>query len=131
MVKEGIRGGMCYAIHRYAEANNKYMKNFDEEEEWSYIQYLDANSLYGWVMSQKLPVKDFEWIDDVSKIHKNFIKNYDEDSDRGHIPEADVEYSKELHDLQSDLPFLPARMKINKCKKLVCNLYDKKTMLFA
>ena len=47
MVEEGIRGGMCHAIHRYAKANNKYMKSYDEDEESSYIQDLDANNLYG------------------------------------------------------------------------------------
>ena len=68
----------------------------------------------------------------MSKFTKVFIKNYDEDSDKGHILEVDVEYGKaryypeNLHDLHSDLPFLPERMKINKCTKLVCNLYDKK-----
>ena len=130
MVEEGIRGGMCHAIHRYAKANNKYMKNYDEEE-LSYIQYLDANNLFGWAMSQKLPVKDFKWIEDVSKIDEDFIKNYDEDEYIGYFLDADIEYPKNLHDLHSDLPFLPERMKINKCKKLVCNLHDKKTILFT
>ena len=51
MVEEGIRGGMCHAIHRYSKANNKYIKNYDGKEEPSYIQYLDANNLYGWAMS--------------------------------------------------------------------------------
>ena len=76
-------------------------------------------------MSQKLPVRDFKWIEDVSKIGKDFIKSYDENSDKGDILEVDVEYPKNLHDLHSDLPFLPERMKINKCNKLVCNFYDK------
>ena len=53
------------------------------------------------------------------------LRNYDEDSDKGYILEVDVEYLKNLHDLHSDLPFLPERMKISKCSKLVCNLYDK------
>ena len=61
MVEERIRGGMCHAIHRYAKANNKYMKNYDKNEESSYIQYLDASSLYGWAMSQKLPLSGFKW----------------------------------------------------------------------
>ena len=79
MVKEGTRGGMCHAIHRHAKANNKYMKNYDEDKESSYIQFLDANSLCGWAMYQKLPVRDFKWIEDPSKIDKDFIKKYDED----------------------------------------------------
>ena len=63
MVEEGIRGGICHSIHRYAKANNKYMKNYNNNEESSYIQYLDANNLYGWAMSKKLPVKGFKWLD--------------------------------------------------------------------
>ena len=59
------------------------------------------------------------------KFNEEFIKNYDEDSNKGYIFETDVEYPKNLHDLHSDLPFLPERMKINKCNKLLCNLYDK------
>ena len=60
MVEEGIRGGICHSIHKHAKANNKYMKNYNENEECSYIQYLDANNLYGWAMSQKLPVNGFK-----------------------------------------------------------------------
>ena len=60
-VEKGIRGGICHAIHRYAKANNKYMKNYDKNKESSYIQRLDANNLYGWEMSQKLPVDGFKW----------------------------------------------------------------------
>ena len=126
MVEKRIRGGICHAIYRYAKANNKYMKNYDKKEESSYIQYLDANNLYGWVMSQKLPVSGFKWKKNMSKFTKEFIKNYDEDSDKGYILEVDVKYLKKLHDLHSDLRFSPERMKINKCKKLVCNLYNKK-----
>ena len=126
IVEEGIRGGICHSIHRYAKANNKNMKNYDKNKESSYIQYLDANNLYGWKMSQKLPVNGFKWINDVSKINEKFIKNYDEDSDKGYILEVDVKYPRKLHDLHSDLPFLPKRMKIYECKKLVCNLSNKK-----
>ena len=61
MVEKGIKGGICHAIHRYTEANNKYMKIYDQNKESSYIQYLDANNLYGLVMSQKLSVDGFKW----------------------------------------------------------------------
>ena len=125
MVEEGIRGGMCHAVHRYAKANNKYMKNYDEKEESSFLQYFDVNSMYAWAMTQRLSVGGFKWIEDISKIDKDFIKNYDENSDIGNFPKVDIEYPKELHDLHSDLPFLPEKMKINECSKLVCNLYDK------
>ena len=74
MVEEGIRGGICHAIHRYAKANNKYMNNYDKNEESLYIQYLEANNLYGWEMSQKLPVNGFKWVEDTSEINEEFIK---------------------------------------------------------
>ena len=60
MVEKRIRGGIYHAIHRYAKANNKSMKNYHKNITSSYLMYLDANNLYGWEMSQKSPVKDFE-----------------------------------------------------------------------
>ena len=77
MVEEGIRGGICHSIHRYAKANNKYMKNYNKDEESSYIQYLDANNLYGWAMSKKLPVNGFRWLDsnEINEINEEFINN--------------------------------------------------------
>ena len=77
MVAEGIKGGICHSIHRYAKANNKYMKNYDKNEESCYIQHVDANNLYGWAMSKKLPVNEFKWLD-TNKINQEFIKNYNE-----------------------------------------------------
>ena len=106
MIEKGIRGGICHPIHRYTIINNKYMKNYDKNEESSFLEYLDASNLYGWVMSQPIPVDGFKFV----KSRRRFHKNYDEDSDKGYIKI----YPKNLHDLHSDLPFLPERMKIDK-----------------
>ena len=76
------------------------------------------NNLYGWAMSKKLPANGFKWLDN-DKINEEFIKNYNENDKRGYILEV------------NDLPYLPERMEINKCKKLVCNLYDEKNMLYT
>ena len=123
MIEKGIRGGICHSIQQYAKANNKYMKNDNNNEESSYIQYLDANNLYGWAMSKKLPTNGFKWIDN-NEIKEDFIKKYNENNDKGYILEVDVKYPKRLHELRSDLPFLSEQMEVNKCKKLVCNLFN-------
>ena len=126
MIQEGISGGICHTVHRYANANNKYMKNYDKSKESPYIQYLDANNLYGAAMSEKLPINGFKWVDDISGINKKFVKSYDKNSDKGYILEGDLDYPSKLDKLHSDIPFLPERMKIDKTQKLVCNLHDKK-----
>ena len=74
-------------------------------------------------MSKKLPMKGFKWMDDISRIEEEFIKGYDENSNKGYVLEVDVNYPQELYDIHSDMPFLPERMVINKTKKLVCNLH--------
>ena len=125
MVQKGIRGGICQAIHRYAKANNKYMKNYDKSIESSFIEYLDANNLYGWAMSQKLPVNGFKWVKNLSQFNESFIRNYDENSDIGYFLEVDIDYLKELFNLHKDLPFLPERKKVNKVEKLICSIEDK------
>ena len=68
MVEKGIRGGICQAIHRHAKANNKYMKNYNKDIS-SYLMYLDANNLYGWAMSQKLPTNGLKWVENLSKFN--------------------------------------------------------------
>ena len=127
MIEEGIRGGICHTAHRYAKANNKYMKNYDKSKESSYIQYLDANNLYGAAMSEKLPINEFKWVNDISGINEKSVKSYDKkNSDKGYIHEVDVYYPSKLHKLHSEMPFLPDRIKIDKTHKLVCNLHNKK-----
>ena len=101
MFDRGIRGGITQSIHRYVEANNKYMDKFDPEKPSSYIQYLDANNLYGWAMFQPLPTGGFKWfgigIDQVHKLSKR--------EDYGYILEVDVKYPTEIHDSHDELPF--------------------------
>ena len=126
MVEEGIRGGICHAMQRYDKANNKYMKDYDKKKKSSYIQYLDADNLYGKAMTEKLPVKGFRWIDDISKIDEDFVKDYNKNNNKGYILDVNVDYTNKLQNLHSDLPFLPERMIINNTIKLVCNLNDKK-----
>ena len=66
MIERGIRGGITHISKRYSEANNKYMKNYDPEKKSTFIQYLDANNLYGWAMSQNLPTHGFKWMKDIT-----------------------------------------------------------------
>ena len=126
MVEKGIRGRICHAIHRYAKANNKYMKDFDKNKETLHLKYWDVNNLYGWTMSQKLLVRIFEWIEGSSPSNEDFIKSYDEELDEGYFLQVRVQYPEKLHQLCNDLcNDLPERMKLGKIEKFVSNLRDK------
>ena len=76
-------------------------------------------------MSQNLSVNNFEWIEETSQFNKDFIKNYNEESDEGYFIEADDHYPEKLHELHNCSPFLSERMELGKIKKLVTNLHDK------
>ena len=102
------------------------MINYDKDMVSSYLEYLDGNNLHGWAMSQKLPVNGFEWVEQLSQFKEDFLKIYDESSNKGYFLEVNVEHPKNLHNLHSDLSFLPERKKIKKCNKLVCDFHDKK-----
>ena len=117
VVEKAIKGEICHPIHRYAKANNKYMKSYDKNKKSSYIQYLDANHLCEWAISQRLPINKLKWKKSMLKFSDKFIENYNENSDKGCILEVDVEYPKNVHDLHNDLPFLLARLKIKKIQQ--------------
>ena len=85
MVEKGVRGGICHTIHWYIKANNKYVKDYDKNEESSYLKYWDVNNLYRWAVSRKLPVINFEWIEDTSQFNEDFINRYNEESDEGYF----------------------------------------------
>ena len=124
MIENSIRG-ICQATYRYDRANNKYMKNYDKNQELSYLEYLEANNLYGWAMCEKLPVNGFKWVTKLGKFNEDFIKNYNENSNVGYFLDVDIEYPKNLHKMHGDLPFLPDRRKVGKIEKLVCSIEDK------
>ena len=75
VVEKSIRGEICHAIHQYTKANNKYMKDYNKNKGLSYLKYWDINNLYGWAMSQKLPVNGFKWVENTSQLNEDFIKS--------------------------------------------------------
>ena len=103
MFERGIRGGITQEVHRYESANNKYLGDqYDPSQESSYLEYLDANNLYGWAMSQLLPTGRFRWVD----VKPNEILKLTKCEDKGYLLEVDVSYPRELHDSHNDLPFM-------------------------
>lgn len=84
--------------------------------------YWDVSNIYGWQILQKLAVDVFEWRQEKFIFDEELLQDYREDRDKIYILEVDVEYPKNLYELNSDLSFLPKRMKTEKCKKLLCNL---------
>ena len=127
MVEEGIRGGVSMISTRYSKANNKYMKEakdpkdpkegeYDPNLPSKYITYLDANNLYGWAMSKKLPTNGFKWMSPWQ------LENW-----RYHtcILEVDLVYPIDLHDLHNDYPLAPDHLEMNGVEKLIPNFYKK------
>ena len=112
-IEKGMRGGISYIANRHGEANNKYMKKYDEKAPSKYIMYLDANNLYGWAMSQYLPTGSFRWITE-KRINKIDLAKYKENSKKGLILEVDLEYPKELHGLHNDYPLAAEKVRVTK-----------------
>ena len=122
-IEKGMRGGVSYIANRYAKANNKYMKNYDDKLESIYIPYLDANNLYGWAMSQPLPYGKFKWltpdkiellenacgVQSTPRSTEECVDQYATDK-FGYILEVDLEYPEELHDLHNDYPLAPTKV---------------------
>ena len=126
MVEKGIRSRITQALEHYVKANNEYMKDlYNPDEESIYLQYLDANNLYGWAMVQNLPTHGFLW-KDAEDFTPEKIDELVKKGKRGYLLEVDVKYPKELHENHNELPFLVKKMKIGREKKLVPNLKDKK-----
>ena len=111
MVKKGIRDGICHLINQY-------------------LKYQDVNNLFGRAISQKLTVGSFEQFKNTSELNKDFIKNYNKDTDEGYFFEVDVKYPKRLHKFHDDLLFLPGKMKVKKVENLVTNI-NKNNILYT
>ena len=92
------------------------MKYYDRNIESSYIEYLDANNLYGQALSQTLPANGFKWAKSLSKFNEDSMKKYNENSNKGYFLEVDIDYPKELFNLHKYLPFLPGKKKSKKLK---------------
>ena len=129
MFERGIRGGITQSVYRWAIANNPYMGyEYERSKQTEYLQYLDANSLYGWAMLQPLPTGEFKWVNVREDIEpKKVVDMLANNSDwgYGYLLEVDVEYPPELHDHHNDLPFMCEKISVNGVEKLVPNLYDK------
>ena len=98
---------------------------FDPLMEIVFLQYLDVNNLYGWVMSQLHPTGGFKWVDVNPADNRELVRCKNE----GYLLEVDISYPKELHDLHNALPFMCKKMEINKVEKLVPNLHNKKNYI--
>jgi hypothetical protein len=140
--EKGIRGGISVISHRHALANNPYIKaTYDFEKEVSYIAFLDANNLYGWAMSQYLPIADFKFLSQQEIENADFIK-VPIDAKTGYVIECDLQYPTELHNAHNDYPLAPENVLVTEsmlspfcksfgqkhvdCQKLIPNLYDKR-----
>ena len=108
MVEKGIHGGLTQVVKRHAVANHKYLPSYDASKNSVFLKYLDANNLYGYAMSQKLPLDGYEW-NNIERFTSDFVKNYDVNGDKGYLLEVDVEYPKRVRVAHGELPFLPAR----------------------
>ena len=139
-IEKGLRGGISMVSHRHAIANNPQMQNYNPEQPTSFLQYLDANSLYGWAMSQPMPTGGFQWVN-----YTDQILETPADADHGFILEVDLAYPPALHADHNDYPLAPEKMTVSKdqmspyqkmlidglgvsfisCEKLVPNLMNK------
>ena len=124
--EKGERGGMCHISKRYSEANNKYMKDYDPNKPSKFIQYLDANNLYGWAMIQRLPNHGFKWLPENTFSIKNVINILNKSfTNHGYVFEVDLEDPKELRELHNDYPLAPHKLECDKVEKLVSTFLPK------
>ena len=128
MFEKGIRGRISHISKRYAETNNKYMDNYDFSKPTTYIQYLDANNLYGWAMSQSLPTHGFKWMKDltIDTVIDLLDKKRNPEVKKGYTFEVDLDYPPNLWKSHNDYPLAPEKMIVNGVEKLICHFKPRK-----
>ena len=131
MFERGIRGGITHIEKRYAEANNKYMIEYNPDKPSTYIQYLDANNLYGWAMTQSLPTHGFKWMKNLTK--ESLMKILEQTNSsmtnhgrKGYIFEVDLDYSSDLWGSHNDYPLAPEKINVNGVEKLISHFKPRK-----
>ena len=115
MTEKGIRGGLTQVIGKDGIANNKYLPDNDSSKKSTYLQYLDANNLYGYAMNTKLSLNGYK-VAYTAIFTDEFIKNYNHNDDKGYLLEVDVVYPEELRIVHRDLPFL-LKKRSKRCKE--------------
>ena len=111
MIDDGIRGGVAMISKRYAHANNPLVEGYDSTKPRAYIKGLDANNLYGWAMSQPLPLSNFDWVEQVELQKIDWLAQTAEQA-TGYFVKVDLEYPPELHALHNDYPLAPERLQV-------------------
>ena len=92
IMQKSIRAEICHGIHWYLKANKKYMKDNDKNKKPPYLKYWEVNNVYGWAISQNLPLGCFKWVEEISQSNKGFIKSYNLDSDMEYFLEGDITF---------------------------------------
>jgi len=127
-IEDAKRGGIAIACKRYFKANNpKIGKSFNPSKPTTWISYIDANNLYGWAMSQYLPIGNYKWevsrkyLEDNPNEQKKYLEkilNTKADAKRGYFLKINTHFPLKTHDYLSDLP--PAVENIAVSKDMLC-----------
>ena len=107
-VQEALMAGISMISNRYGKANYPYVAGYDSARDTNYIMYLDANNLYGWVMSRLLPKSGFVWLSEGEIEHLD-VSNIADDSEEGCILEVDLDYPCSLHERHNNYPLAPRK----------------------
>ena len=113
MIENSIRGGISTISNRYSKANNTFLEYYDPTKPTTFITYLDANNLYGFCMSEPLPVGDFRFLtqNEIDQVQLH-LATIPEDSPTGYIIDCDLSYPAHLHDKHSDYPLAPEHLTV-------------------